>query len=42
LYNKDEYFKNTQKSLEERLNDLKNEKSYLDINIEKYREFKSL
>ena len=39
IENKMEYFNSIQDNLTQRLNDLKNEKSYLDINIMKYQDF---
>jgi len=39
IEHKNEYFKEVWENLNQRLNDLKNEKSYLDINIMKYQEF---
>ena len=39
IENKEEYFRQIEKNLNQRLNDLKNEKSYLDINIMKYQDF---
>lgn len=39
IKNKDNYFKEIQENLNQRLNDLKIERSYLDINIMKYQDF---
>ena len=39
IENKEKYFIQTKESLEKRLADLKNERSYIDINIAKYLEF---